>query len=217
MQEPAPPSEQQSALSILLKLLGMGGHADGLAALMLHRFGSIGGILQAETAELSHEFGLTPLAIAHIQTVARLHDIALTETLPERIQLGSTSALNAYFVGKLRHSAVEKCLAVFLDHNDFVIADHVCAVGNANSVRIDPCSILRVAISRDAAAIAIAHNHPSGRAEPSEADTLLTQRLCDAAATVGIGFFDHVIVARNSLFSYAAENLLRTRPPACHG
>jgi DNA repair protein RadC len=206
---PARPSDQHCAVCMFLKVLGMGPHAERMAAQMLNRYGSISAILQAPDAALEREFGLPHLAVAQLRSVAQLHNLALTEALPERVDLGTHSAVQGFFVGKLRHLSVEKCVAIFLDRQYCLIREEECSVGDSSFVSVEPRALIKAAILNEASAFVIAHNHPAGNADPSEDDIAFTQRLAHGAAAVGIELIDHVIVARNHLVSFAAENLIR--------
>jgi DNA repair protein RadC len=80
--------------------------------------------------------------------------------------------------------------------------------GGLDSSQVDPRLVFGVALQTASAAIVVAHNHPSGSVEPSEADRVMTRRLADGAKLLGIRFLDHLIVNRSSLYSFASSGLL---------
>ncbi len=108
----------------------------------------------------------------------------------------------------LRTEAREVFAALFLDSRHRVIASEKMFFGTIDGSEVHPREVVRQALSHNAAAIILAHNHPSGVAEPSAADRQITRRLQDALALIDVRVLDHFIIAGSSTFSFAARGLI---------
>ncbi len=82
------------------------------------------------------------------------------------------------------------------------------AMGSVNTVEVHPRDVFRQAVKKNAAAVIVAHNHPSGDVEPSDADKILTQRLVKAGEILGIDVLDHIVISKNKFVSFADRNLI---------
>ena len=102
----------------------------------------------------------------------------------------------------------EHFLLVTLNGGHEIIQIHVISVGTLNRTIIHPREVFSVAIKENASALIICHNHPSGLCEPSEEDIILTKRLIKASVIMGIEILDHVIITRESYFSFAEHKIL---------
>ena len=101
----------------------------------------------------------------------------------------------------------EVFVAFYLNTKNAVISREVISIGTLNSSIIHPREIFRTAVVRNACAVVISHNHPSGSLEPSEEDKKATRKLKEAGDILGITLLDHVIVTRTGYFSFKAEEL----------
>ena len=101
----------------------------------------------------------------------------------------------------------EECWVIFLDKSNRMISKEMISKGGLDSTIIDNRIIIRKALDKKASAIILAHNHPSGSALPSRADITQTQALNKALKTCDLSLLDHVIIARNSYYSFADEKL----------
>ena len=99
----------------------------------------------------------------------------------------------------------ESFFALYLDTRHRIIGVHTVSIGTLDSASVHPREVLGPALAMSAAAIIIAHNHPSGDPTPSKADNVVTSRLRQAAELLGIDFLDHVIVGESSFFSYQSK------------
>jgi DNA repair protein RadC len=104
-----------------------------------------------------------------------------------------------------RTATQEHVIVFTLDGANKIINKHVVTKGIANQSQIHPREVFRVAIIDSAVSIIIAHNHPSGELEPSEADLVATKRMAEAGKLIGIGLLDHVIVSAEGFLSIRAE------------
>jgi DNA repair protein RadC len=115
-------------------------------------------------------------------------------------------------LGGVSRKGREHVVCVTLDSRQHIIAKHMVFKGSLNYSVVHPREIFRCAIIDRAATIVVAHNHPSGIVEPSDADIDLTQQLVAAGEILGIPVSDHIIVARGAHYSFAAHNGLVPRP-----
>jgi DNA repair protein RadC len=111
-------------------------------------------------------------------------------------------------VSELRDRPFEVFCCLFLDNRHRLIAFDELFRGTIDGASVHPREVVRQALQRNAAAVILAHNHPSGVAEPSQADELITHRLKDALALVDIRVLDHLIVGDSRCTSFAERGLL---------
>jgi DNA repair protein RadC len=122
--------------------------------------------------------------------------------------LDSPAATRVFLVSRLRDLPYEVFCALFLDNRHRLIACDELFRGTIDGASVHPREVVRQALSRNAAAVILAHNHPSGIAEPSQADELITLRLKDALGLVDIRVLDHLIVGDNRCVSLAERGVL---------
>lgn len=126
-----------------------------------------------------------------------------------RTQLGGDrNALFSYLTSTMRNLRFERILGIFADAEGFVITDEVLAEGEGGHVTLTPRKIFGRAMNLDARRIVLAHNHPSGSAEPSNADVDHTRLLCRQAADLGLLIDDHLIVGARGVVSMRDRGLL---------
>ena len=112
------------------------------------------------------------------------------------------------FVRNYAVSEKEHFLVVTLNGGHEIIQIHVVSLGIVNRTLIHPREVFSTAIKENAAAIIVCHNHPSGNCYPSEEDVLVTKNLLEVSVVMGIELLDHVIVSRESYYSFVENNLL---------
>lgn len=126
----------------------------------------------------------------------------------EDTHIKSTAQAAAYFTARLRGLADEHFRVAYLNRQGRLLDDSLLAEGTADNVRPSVRTIVARALHSNASALIAAHNHPSGVAEPSESDRLLTQDVIAACRPIGINVLDHVIVTENGYYSFADSGLL---------
>src|SRR5882762_3414299 len=168
-------------LAILLRTGIKGKSAVDLARQLLGRFGSVAGLLEAKSANLAETPGLGTAKLAQLQAVLELARRALKE---------------------------EISVMLLLDAQHRVIAHEELFRGTLTQTSVYPREVVKCALRHNAAAVIFAHNHPSGVAEPSHADEILTRSLKSALALVDIQVLDHFIVAGSRTMSFAERGLL---------
>lgn len=181
-------------LAIFLRTGVAGRSAVDLARELLNRHGGLRALLNAGAAELCREKGVGKTKFAQLQAARELGRRLLDEKMKERVALTSPARARDYLLFQLRDREHEIFACLFLDTKHRVIAFEELFRGTLDGASVHPREIVKTALRHNAAAVIAAHNHPSGVAEPSRADELLTQRLKDALAMVEIRLLDHLIV-----------------------
>lgn len=124
---------------------------------------------------------------------------------------GSSDKACSYLKPFLEHQDREHLYGVFLDAKHHVIGMHLIAIGSMTEAIVHPREVFKCAILLNAAALAIAHNHPSGDPTPSAEDRLLTTRLAQAGELLGITLLDHLVIGHGRYYSFADHGALLTR------
>ena len=182
--------------------------ATEIARRLLLRFGSIGQVLRARPEQLLAEKGLGRARVAAIKSVTALAERALVEQVEAAPVLHSADAVKQLLMLRLDRQERELFSALFLDTRHRLLSYEVLFAGTIDSASVYPREILRRCLALNAAAIILAHNHPSGLAEPSVADIALTERLQPLLAEVGVRLLDHVVVGRGQTVSMAERGLI---------
>lgn len=148
---------------------------------------------------------MTPCAIPRY-TIELIREPTSPYTTPQHYE--SPHQTFAYLKPILEHQDREHMYGVFLDTKHRIIGMHHIAMGSMNQAIIHPREVFKCAILLNAAALVIAHNHPSGDPTPSTDDRLLTKRLADAGAILGITLLDHLVIGDNRFYSFAEHGTL---------
>ena len=171
-------------------------------------FGGIAGLLHAGTADLSRIKGLGPAKRAELVAVLELARRALAQQLREREVFDSPDAVGHFLQLHLAAKGHEVFAVLFLDSQHRLIALEELFRGTLTQTSVYPREVVLRALHFQAAAVVLAHNHPSGSVQPSRADEALTQTLKSALALVDVRVLDHVIVASGQWLSMAAKGLV---------
>jgi DNA repair protein RadC len=195
-------------LAIILRTGVRGKSAVDLARELLERFGTLHGLLEAEPEAIQRSSGLGPAKSAQLRAVLALVKRALGQEVQRRDNLSSPQAVRDYLRLNLAQRDREVFAAVYLDAQNRVIKVQELFTGTLTQTSVFPRDVVRYALLNNAAAVIFAHNHPSGLAEPSRADELLTQALKQALAVVDVRVLDHFIVGAGAAMSFAERGLL---------
>lgn len=195
-------------VAILLRTGVRGQSAIDLASGLLNHFGGLHGLLNAPSDKLRKVKGLGSAKYAEIAAVLELARRTLNEQMTEQPVLDSPTAVHDYLRLWLGPQPVEIFAALFLDSQHRLIASEELSRGTLAYTSVYPREIVKAALRLNAGALILAHNHPSGVAEPSAADRALTQTLKSALALVDVRVLDHLVVTRQSVFSFAERGLL---------
>ncbi len=195
-------------VALFLRTGVAGKSAVELARELLSRFGGLRGLLSADQAALRAIRGLGNAKLAQLAAVLELARRSLGEEIHSRSALTSPQAVRDYLRLALGTREHEVFLTLFLDAQHRVIVAEELFRGTLTQTSVYPREIVKAALRANAAAVIFAHNHPSGVAEPSQADELLTRQLKEALAMVDVRVLDHFIVAGRSTLSFAERGLL---------
>jgi DNA repair protein RadC len=198
-------------VELLAILLGTGAaqlSVIELAESLLHAFGGLRGLLQARRDTLENQKGLGPAKTAKLLAVLELSKRYLHEMLMRSDPLESPDVTEQYLKTVLRDNPNEVFACLFLDTRHRVIAFEELFHGTIDGATVYPRVVAERALQHGAAALIVAHNHPSGISEPSLADQAITRRLKDALALLDIRLLDHFVVGDGTPVSMAARGLL---------
>lgn len=195
-------------LAIFLRT-GLPGHSViDLARGALDRFGSLNGLLSASRQQVQAIRGFGPAKYAQLQAVMELARRALNEEVRRATVLDSPARVREYLQLSLARLPHEVFVALFLDAQNRLIAHDELFRGTLTQTSVYPREVVKHALARNAGAVIFAHNHPSGVAEPSRADEVLTRALREALVLVDVRVLDHIVVAGSASVSFAERGLL---------
>ncbi|MGS2722884.1 RadC family protein [Porticoccus sp. GXU_MW_L64] len=195
-------------LAIFLRTGSAGKTAVDLAREMLAHFGSLAGLLSASKADFCALKGLGGAKYAQLQASLELASRHLQERLERQQVFTSPDAVSSFLRLRLQGCRQEIFAGLFLDSQHRLIAFEELFTGTIDSAAVYPREVVQRALVHNAAAIILAHNHPSGVAEPSEADVRITQRLKSALDLVDVRLLDHVVVGFGEAVSLADRGRL---------
>jgi DNA repair protein RadC len=195
-------------LAIFLRVGVVGKSAVDLARDLLNQFGSLNGIFAATEHELSQVHGIGTSKYVQLQAIFEMSRRALSEQLQSRDVFKSPQAVRDYLVLKLGSLTKEVFLVLFLDTQNRLVASEEMFSGSLKETSVYPREVLKRALHHNAASVIFAHNHPSGIAQQSQADELITKQLKQALDLVDVRVLDHFIVAGNDTLSFSERGLL---------
>lgn len=175
---------------------------------LLRECGGLAGLFAHDGRALATVRGIGPAKQAELRAIVALARRYLGSQLSRGDALHDPSSAADYFVLNLRDRPQEVFAAAFLDARHRVLAFEELFFGTIDGAAVHPREVVRRALHHRAAAVIVAHNHPSGVAEPSTADIQITRRLRDALALVDVRLIDHVVVGDGVPTSLAARGLL---------
>ena len=195
-------------IAIFLRVGVTGKSAVDLARDLLNHFGSLNGIFAATEAQIAQVHGMGSSKYVQLQAIFEMSRRALVEQLQQADVLGTPQAVSDYLMLKLGTLSQEVFMVLFLDIQNRLLISEEMFTGTLAHTSVYPREVLKRALHYNAAGVILAHNHPSGSAQPSEADVSLTKQLKQALALVDVRVIDHVIVAGNCTFSFAQHQLI---------
>lgn len=192
------------------ELLGLISGNEDNARTVLAAFGGVAQVLAMPRtyAEAARVARITPAAYAKIGAVMELARRALDQQARRTDSLTSPAAVRGYLRLHLQALGHECFWVVFLDAQNRVIVSEQLFRGTLTQTSVYPREVLKRALAHNAAAVILAHNHPSGVAEPSIQDQALTRTLAEALALVDVKVLDHFIVAPGACLSFAERGLI---------
>ncbi|HHJ17818.1 MAG TPA: JAB domain-containing protein [Gammaproteobacteria bacterium] len=195
-------------LAIFLRTGTPGMSAVELARGLVSKYGSLRGLLQADRKHFCATRGLGDAKYTQLQAVLELARRHLGENLTRGDALKNPADTRRYLSARLRDYPHEVFACLFLDTRHRLICYEELFQGTIDGASVHPREVLRRALLHNAAAVILAHNHPSGVAEPSDADRRITRRLKDALALVDIRVLDHIVIGDHTTISFADRGLM---------
>jgi len=200
-----------SDAELLAVLLGggtSGSSATGLGRTLIGRFGGLRPLLCADATTVCQVKGMGPARYANLQAALELSRRHQLESLQRGPGLTDPAEAGEFLSACLRDLGHELFACLFLDNRHRVIRFEPLFRGTIDGASVHPREVLRQALACNAAAVILAHNHPSGIAEPSDADCRITRRLADALSLVDIRVLDHLIIGDGQCVSLARRGLI---------
>ncbi|MFA5242953.1 MAG: DNA repair protein RadC [Sulfuricella sp.] len=195
-------------LAIFLRVGVTGKSAVDLAREMMDHFGDLTRLFDASQQEFCTIHGLGPAKFVQLQAVLEMARRAMQEKMRDIDALNSPAAVKDYLLLTLGRKSHEVFAVLFLDAQNRPISIEELFRGTLTQTSVYPREVVIRALHHNAASVILAHNHPSGAAEPSHADQILTQALKNALALIDIRVLDHFIVGGNTVLSFAERGLI---------
>jgi len=195
-------------LALLLRTGLPGRGVFDLATHVVQDFGGFAGLLRAEAADLKRIKGLGPAKRAEIAAVLEMARRALAQPLRDKPVFDAPQKVKDYLALHLGQRLQGVFAVLFLDGQHRLIELEILFHGTLTQTSVYPREVVRQALKHNAGAVILAHNHPSGVAEPSRADEHLTQTLKSALQLVDVRVLDHLVVGQGTVTSFAERGLL---------
>lgn len=203
----APALSDAELLAIFLRVGVRGKTAVDLARELLHGFGSLRQLFDADAQNFCAVQGMGEAKYVQLQAVLEMSRRYLAEKVRRGDPLADPDAVRHYLTAKLRDYRSEVFACLFLDNRHRLIQYEEMFYGTVDGASVYPREVVRRALHHNAAAVIFAHNHPSGVAEPSDADERITQRLREALRLIDVRVLDHFVVG-DQVVSFAERGLL---------
>ena len=203
--------KHKSNTELLATLLHAGSNssrANELARRLLRRFGSLRALLHADPARILAEHGIGTARIEILRALPELARRYFEESLPAGQQIRSPADTKSFLLSRMRDLDHELFCCLYLDNRHRVLRFDEMFRGTIDGTSVYPREVVKEALAVNAAAVILAHNHPSGVAEPSQADERITSRLKSALGLVDIRLLDHLIVGDGSATSLASRGMI---------
>ena len=201
------PAELLAVLFCALPDTGKKGALD-LATRLLSRRGGFHGLLRSSSHEILGVVGVGEAKASAILAAAEIGKRMVSEPGPERPVISSPGDVDRLLRGRMACLDRERfVVVVLLNAKNAVIGIHTVSVGTLSSSLVHPREVFKPAIQASAAGLVVAHNHPSGKTEPSREDRDVTERIVEAGKTLGIEVLDHLVIG-DAFFSFKEHGLI---------
>jgi len=188
-------------LAVILRTGTTGCDAVALGRALIEQFNGLRGLLSASAADLMAVRGLGTAKVCELLAISELSRRSLREDLMARRSLQQPHLVKEFCALELAHLQVERCIALYLNNRMQLIASERVSEGTLTHANVYPREIVKSALHHHAAAVILAHNHPSGSTTPSAADLAITRRVKDALALIDVTLVDHIIIAATQAVS----------------
>jgi len=200
--------QDYEALELMLLFVARQKDMKPVAKALIDSFGSFKEVLDAPQDELVEIQGIGPAAVTLIQLVKQAAARYLQQTSQSRFSLGTQEALIQHCIFALGAEPNEKFRLICLDDSFAILDESDIAEGTVNQATVYPRRVIETALRANATTLVFIHNHPDGNVLPSESDKTLTRGLVLAARTMSISVYDHIIVSRDTHFSFRENGLI---------
>lgn len=194
-------------LAIILRSGAQGINVIDMATALMRHYRSLNGLAQATYADLQQHRGMGEAKAAQILATLELGRRLIVADPGNRKQVSSAHDVAQLLMAELAYAEQEHVKAVLIDTRNYVIATPTIYKGSLNSVHIRVGELFKEAIRRNAAAIILAHNHPSGDPTPSPEDVILTNRIVRAGKLLNIEVLDHIVLGHQRFVSLKEQGL----------
>lgn len=204
-------AEALSSLELLSLIIGRGVPGRSVLSIaqeLLETYGSIHEISQSSIEELTKIRGIGKAKAIQLKACFELGKRQELDIAKKNFIINNPKSVYELVKRKIFNKSKEHLLLIILDTRNKVISISNVSTGILNSNLVHPREVYKEAIHHNAASIIIAHNHPSGNPEPSEEDKDITNRLVEAGKIVGINVLDHIIIGKDSYFSFKEKGYL---------
>lgn len=195
-------------LAVLLQTGTKGKTSVDVARDMLNRFGGLVGIMAADRESLTEHIGVGQAKAARFVAMKELSQRHMLEGIKTRDILTSSNAARDYLRAKFRDCQSEIFSCLFLNNQHHVVKLEELFRGTIDGAAVYPREVVKRCLHHNAAAVILAHNHPSGVAEPSRADIAITHKLQVALETIDVKVLDHLVIGDSVVVSFAERGLL---------
>nr|WP_269468576.1 DNA repair protein RadC [Alteromonas sp. ASW11-130] len=204
-------AEALSDAELLAVIIGSG--LNGKCALtiareLLNKFGSLRGVATASKEQLCAISGVGKVKYCQLRASVELVTRQLSEPLKVRESFNHAQQVKTYLLAKLKEQQSEQFGLLLLDSQHQLLAYRTMFKGTINSAAVYPREIVKQVMEDNAAAVILVHNHPSGIAEPSDADIRITKQIVSALTLIDVHVLDHIIVADVNTTSFAQRGLI---------
>ena len=198
---------ESELLSIILRTGTKGENVLNMSSRIL----SLYNIQQLSRVSLTGLQQIPGIGIAKATQIVALFELARrfeSFTEEEKPRINSPEVVYSFIYPKLREQKKESFIALYLNTKNQLIREETISIGSLNANIVHPREVFKTAIAESAAAIIVAHNHPSGDPSPSQNDIDITRKLIDAGRIMGIDLYDHIIIGNGRFLSMKEENLI---------
>ncbi|MCG8672676.1 MAG: DNA repair protein RadC [Pseudomonadales bacterium] len=195
-------------VAVFLRTGVAGASAVDVSRELLSHFGTLRGMLDAPLDRFEQVKGVGPAKYVLLQAALEIGRRYLQESMDLKATVQGPEHAKRYLMSRLRHEPHEVFAGLFLDSQHRLIGYQELFRGTIDGASVYPREVVRKVMELNAAAVIFAHNHPSGVAEPSDADVRITKRLAQALALVEASVLDHMIVGDSEVISLAERGLM---------
>jgi DNA repair protein RadC len=196
------------ALELLLTFVIRRQDVKRQAKALLEKFGSVKGIMDAESDDLRTVPGIGDRSAILFKLIKEIASLYLKQKAMEKKQVSCTTELLDFCRTKMGGKKDEEFCVIYLDAQNQIIEFETVQKGIVNQAVVYPRQVLESALKKKATAIILAHNHPSGHVRPSDADIRLTKTIQETAKVLDILVHDHIIIGEDRFFSFREEGLM---------